>query len=80
MKSIRRDIVKRIHVIQANLRANRKDGGNRPVFTIQTSSGPIRARKVEIIGKSTLVNSPKPLKCGARVWIETRAEVKYQEP
>lgn len=79
MKKIRKDIVKRIHVVQANLHANRKDDGNRPVFTIQTSTGPVHAHRVEIAGPSVLVNSEKPLKCGARIWIETRAEVSYME-
>ena len=33
--------------------------------------------KVEILGPSKVVYSPdKPLSCGARVWIETEAEVK----
>lgn len=79
MKKIKRNTVKRIHVVQANLRANRKDNGVRPVFTIQTSSGPVHAHRVEIAGPSVLVNSEKPLKCGARIWIETRAEVSYVE-
>ena len=78
MKNIARGTIKRIHVIQANIRANRKDGGKRPVFTIQTSKGPLHAHHVEVRGGSMLVNSPqKPLKCGARVWIETRAAVDY---
>ena len=33
--------------------------------------------EVEILGESKVVYSPdKPLSCGARVWIETNAEVK----
>lgn len=79
MKTIRENLIKRIHVVQANLRANHKDGGRRPVFTIQTSDGPIHAMQVEIVGPSSLVNSPTPLRCGARIWIETRAEVRYEE-
>lgn len=76
---LRKGIIKRIHVSQVNLRANRKDGGTRPLFTIQTSAGPVYASHVDIHGKSELVGSPnKPLKCGARVWIETLAEVEYR--
>ncbi len=76
---LRKGIIKRIHVSQVNLRANRKDGGDRPLFTIQTSTGPVYASHVDIRGKSELVGSPnKPLKCGARVWIETIAEVEYR--
>lgn len=79
MKSIESGTVKRIHVSQVNLRANRKDGGSRPLFTIQTSKGPLYASHVDIKGKSELIGSPdKPLKCGARIWIETRARVEYR--
>lgn len=79
VKTIRAGLVKRIHVSQVNLRANRKDGGRRPVFTIQTSRGPVYAASVEIHGPSNLVNPEKPLKCGARVWVSTTAEVTYVE-
>lgn len=73
---IRRGLIKRIHVSQVNLRANRKDAGDRPVFTVQLSSGPLHGSKVEIRGSSQLVCRPeRPLSCGARIWIETRAEV-----
>lgn len=77
MQSIRKGLVKRIHVSQVNLRANRKDGKKRPCFTIQTSKGPIKARRVEILGGSSLVQGEKPLSCGARIWIETWATVVY---
>lgn len=78
MNKIRGGIVKRIHVSQVNLRANRRDGGDRPVFTIQTSAGPVYASRVNMRGQAELISSPhKPLKCGARIWIETRAEVRY---
>lgn len=78
MKTIPKGTIKRIHVSQVNLRANRKDGGKRPLFTIQTSKGPLYASHVEFSGKTALVGSPdKPLKCGARIWIETKSEVRY---
>lgn len=68
--------IKRLHVNQHHLRANRKDGGKRPVFTIQTTKGPYYGHHVDIKGPSQLVARPdKPLSCGARIWIETRAEV-----
>jgi hypothetical protein len=70
--------IKRIHVNQKNLRANRMDGGSRPLITIQTSDGPVYADHVDIKGVSALVSRPdKPLACGARIWIETRAQVNY---
>lgn len=73
-----KNTIKRIHVNQHHLRANRKDGGNRPVLTIQTSKGPVYADHVDIKGASSLVFRPeKPLSCGARIWIETHARVDY---
>lgn len=80
MKTLPRGIIKRIHVSQPNLRLNRKDGGSRPVFTIQTSQGPLYANYIELRGSSQVVSRPeKPLSCGARIWIETRAEVAYDD-
>jgi hypothetical protein len=77
-KSLPAKRIKRIHVNQKNLRANRKDGGHRPLITIQTSAGPVYADHVDIKGVSALVSRPdKPLPCGARIWIETRAQVNY---
>lgn len=73
---IKKGTIKRIHVNQATLRANRKTGRKDPVFTVQLSNGPIKARKVEIDGPSDLVDrTEKPLKCGARIWIETKSQV-----
>jgi len=66
----------RIHVNQHNIRANRKDGGNRPVISAKTYKGNTVGHEVTINGPSRVVYSPeKPLACGARVWIETEAEV-----
>ena len=37
------------------------------------------AREVEILGESKVIYRPdKPLSCGAKVWIETEAEVKIK--
>ncbi len=77
MKTIREGLVKRIHVDQRRIRENRKTGKNLPVFTIQTSKGPIKAHEVNIVGSSKLMHGRKPLSCGARVWIFTRAAVYY---
>ena len=68
--------VKRIHVHQQAIAANRKDRTTeRPVLTVQTSRGPVHGHEVEIKGASRVVYSEEPLSCGARVWIETTAEV-----
>lgn len=65
-----------IHVNQHVVKANAKDGVNNPVLTVKTYKSNTYAHEVEIKGESKVVYSPdKPLSCGARVWIETQAEV-----
>lgn len=67
-------MIKRIHVNQHVIRANRRDRTNMPPITIKTSRANIRAHEVRIDGPSRLVYSPdKPLACGARLWVETHA-------
>jgi hypothetical protein len=69
-------VIKRIHVNQHNIRANAKDGGSRPVLTVKTYKSNTTCNEVVIDGPSKLVYRPEnPLSCGARVWIETHAEV-----
>ena len=59
------------------IRANKKHGTKEPVITVKTSKTNTYGHEVEILGDSKVVYSPdKPLSCGARVWIETNAEVK----
>lgn len=67
-----------IHVNQHNIKANSKSGNSDlPVLTIKTYKSNTYAHEVEIAGTSKIVYSPdKPLSCGAKVWIETQAEVK----
>lgn len=70
--------IKRVHVNQFVIRANRKTGATDPPISIQTSRGVRRAQTVEILGPSRLIYSPdRPLSCGARLWVETRAEIDY---
>jgi hypothetical protein len=65
-----------IHVNQHVVRANAKNGTKDPVLTVKTYKDNKYAHEVEIKGESKVVYSPdKPLSCGARVWIETQAEV-----
>ena len=62
---------KRIHVNMHHIRHN-----NKPVITVKTSKYNDYGHEVEILGPSKIIYSPdKPLSCGARVWIETEAEV-----
>jgi hypothetical protein len=73
---LRAGTVKRIHVDQLVIRRCRNGGCDDPALTVQTSKGPVKARRVEIHGRAVLVQRlDRPLKCGARVWIETRARV-----
>lgn len=72
--------VKRLHVDRRIVTQNRKLGTNLPAITVQTSSGSLKARKVEILGFSTFEQAGglppydiKPLSCGARLWVKTQA-------
>ena len=65
-----------IHVNQHKIRSNKKHNLNEPVITVKTSKSNIYGHEVEVLGSSKIIYSPdKPLSCGARVWIETEAEV-----
>ena len=69
-------MLKRIHVNQHNVRSNKKNGTNKPVITVKTSKSNNYAHQVEVLGPSKVIYRPdKPLSCGAKVWIETTAEV-----
>ena len=68
---------KKIHIYMHKIRANKNHGTKEPVITVKTYKTNTYAHEVEILGESKVVYSPdKPLSCGARVWIETDAEVK----
>lgn len=65
-----------IHVNQHVVKANAKNNTNDPVLTVKTYKSNTYAHTVDILGASKVVYRPdKPLSCGARVWIETEAEV-----
>jgi hypothetical protein len=71
--------MKRIHVNMHKVRANKKHGTNEPVLTIKEGKSNTYCHEVDILGPSKLVYRPdKPLSCGARVWIETDAEIKIK--
>mgnify|MGYP000429671886 CR=1 FL=1 len=71
-------MIKRIHINQHNIKANNKGAARRGI-TMKTYKDNIKCNRVEIKGPSTLIYSPdKPLSCGAKVWIETEAEVEYE--
>ena len=69
--------IARIHVNQHVIKANAKYGENNPVFTIKQGGKNTYAYNVRVVGEMELVYSPhKPLSCGAKVWIETRGDIK----
>ena len=67
-----------IHINQNVIRSNSKTGEREPVITVKTYKDNNYAHEVYVDGPCKIVYSPdKPLSCGAKVWIETQAEVKY---
>lgn len=68
-------MITRIHVNQHHIKANAK-GEDLPVLTVKTYKENLKCNEVVVHGQSRVVYSPdKPLSCGAKVWIETEAEV-----
>lgn len=64
-----------IHVNRQHIAMNAKDGGNRPVYTIKHGNKTRYAREVEIHGPSRMVYDGTQLKCGARAWVSTDADI-----
>ena len=72
-------MIKRIHVNQHRIKSNKKHNKNDPVITVKTSKSNTYGYEVIIHGMARVVYSPhKPLSCGARVWIETEANVEVK--
>lgn len=68
--------MKIIHINRNVIQANAKRGQKQPVCRIQESGVVRYAMEVEILGPSRMIYRPdKPLKCGAKLWIETDAEI-----
>ena len=68
---------KKIHINQHHIRSNSKHNTDLPVMTVKTYKENIKGNTVQINGASTVIySSDKPLSCGAKVWIETDAEVR----
>lgn len=65
-----------IHVNQHAIKRNIKSGSKDPVLTVKTYKSNTYAYEAVVNGPCRIIYSPdKPLSCGARVWIETEAEV-----
>jgi hypothetical protein len=73
-------MLKRIHINQHKIRANKKNHTHEAVITVKTYNSNTYAHEVEILGPSKVIYSPEnPLSCGARVWIETKSDVKVDK-
>lgn len=61
----------KIHINQHVIRANKLHNQNDPPISVINGRKITRHHEIEILGPARLIYSPdKPLKCGARVWIE----------
>jgi len=68
---------KQIHINQHVIKRNANTGERNPVITVKTYKSNDYGHELEIAGPSIVKYSPdKPLSCGAKVWIETNAEIK----
>lgn len=68
--------LKRIHVNQFVIRHNKKYDNKLPACRVQEGSKSRYCMEVLIMGASHMIYSPdKPLPCGAKLWIETYADV-----
>jgi hypothetical protein len=74
--ALRAGILKRIHVNQHAIRRNARADTREPPISVKTAGGSYHCSSVAIAGPSSVTYSPdKPLSCGARVWVETRAPI-----
>ena len=65
-----------IHINQHVIKSNHKNNKRDPVITVKTYKSNNYGHQVDILGPSKVIYSPdKPLSFGAKVWIETDAEV-----
>lgn len=77
-------MLKRIHINQHVIRANRKNKKQDPIIAVKTYKGNTYGKEVVIFdndGKecARIVYRPQsPLSCGAEVWVETRNEVRVE--
>ena len=67
---------KRIHINQHVIRKDKATGKKNPCITVKTYKSNEYYTEVKVDGPCTIVYRPDhPLSCGARVWVETDAEV-----
>ena len=69
-----------VHINQHVIKNNAKTGERKPVITVKTYKSNDYAHEVFVDGPCKIVYSPdKPLSCGAKVWIETIANVSLEK-
>ena len=65
-----------IHVNRNVIQQNDKRNKKVPVCRVQEGSKTWYGSRIDILGPSSLVYSPdKPLRCGAKLWIETESDI-----
>ena len=68
--------MKIIHINRNIIQQNAKNGTSEPVCRVQEGNKVSYCMRVKILGPSEMIYSPdKPLECGAKLWIETEAEL-----
>ena len=75
----KRSTKKYIHVNQHKIRSNLKHDKNEPVITIKQGSTNTYCHGIDVLGPSRIVyggNNKPLLSCGARVVIETEADIR----
>ena len=77
IKQIDNNLLKRIHINRHTMNRNKKQGLDDPPIGIEISGQQKQyASRVWILGPSEVIHSQhKPLKCGAKCWIETHSPV-----
>jgi hypothetical protein len=69
-----------LHVNQAVIASNRKNGTNEPAIIVRNYKGAKRAHEVELVHDGVVVGRfiyrpHDPLPCGARLWFESESEL-----
>ena len=68
--------MKIIHINRNIIQQNNKRGEQKPVCRVEENGKVVYCMEVDIKGPSRMVYRPdKPRPCGAKLWIETDAEV-----
>lgn len=74
-------MIKRIHVNGHKIKSNKKSGTWEPVITAKTSKSTRYGYRVDLLDKdgnviASVLQSRKPLSCGAVVWVETELDIR----